>query len=80
MNRLRALPWRSRTAVIDICAALLIAIVVLVVSPGLAVVALLALLVILIVAISFGVEAVLRRRRAPGRRIRGNGRKRSYHR
>ena len=79
MNRLRAL-LRSPTAVVDICAAVVIAVVVLVLSPGLAVVALLALLAILIVAISFGVEAVLRRRHGAGGRIRGNAGKRSYHR
>ena len=64
MSRLKRLhPLGSRTALLDACLAVLIAVIVIVVSPGLAVVALLALLVIAIVLISFGVEAGLRRRR-----------------
>ena len=49
---------------IDAGIALVLAILVIVISPGLAVVGLLALLVVLICLISFGVDRMLRRRRA----------------
>ena len=68
MNRRRRSPLlSSRTAVLDVALAVLIAAIVIVASPGLALVAVLALLVILIVLLSFGVEAVSRRRRRPKR-------------
>lgn len=49
---------------IDAGIALVLAILVIVISPGLAVVGLLALLVVLVCLISFGVDRRLRRRRA----------------
>jgi ABC-type bacteriocin/lantibiotic exporter with double-glycine peptidase domain len=66
----------SRALVVDASLAILIAAVLLIVSPGLAVVGIVALVVILIVLISFGVEALRRRRRSRSPR---SGLRRRYH-
>lgn len=58
---------RRRTLLIDAGIALVLAILVIVLSPGLAVVGLLALVVVLICGLSFGVDR-LRRRRGLDRR------------
>ena len=55
---------RRSPLLIDAGIALVLAILVIVLSPGLAVVGLLALLVLLVCLISFGIDRMLRRRRA----------------
>lgn len=57
-----------RTLMLDAGAAVLIAALVLIFTPGLAVAALLALLVVLVCGVSFAVDGVARRRRRAGRR------------
>jgi hypothetical protein len=67
----------NRVLLIDIAVALVAAVVVVIVSPGLAAAGLIALLVLIACGVSFGVESIRRRRRSrkrldarvrPGRR------------
>jgi multisubunit Na+/H+ antiporter MnhB subunit len=54
---------RRNTLLVDAAIAVVLAILVIVLSPGLAVVGLLALLVLLLCVISFGIDRLRRRRR-----------------
>ena len=62
----------SRQAIIalDVGAALLFALVVLILSPGVAATAMIALFVVIICAVSFAIEGWLRRRRSRPQRTR----------
>jgi len=55
---------RRNPLLVDIGIALVLAILVIVISPGLAVVGLLALLVLLVCGVSFGIDRLRRRQRA----------------
>jgi hypothetical protein len=61
---------RWQTLTIDALIAAVVAVVALIVSPGVALTAVIALLVLLFCAISFGVEALAVRRRGRHRRAR----------
>jgi ABC-type bacteriocin/lantibiotic exporter with double-glycine peptidase domain len=63
---------RRNTLLVDAGIAVVLAILVIVISPGLAVVGLLAILVLLVCAVSFGVDRLRRRRRRtnPARELR----------
>lgn len=56
---------RRRTLAVDVGIAALLAALVLIIAPGLAIAAILAILVVLVCAISFAVDARARRRRPP---------------
>jgi hypothetical protein len=56
----------SRATLVDVCLAAALAAATLILAPGLAVVGLIAVFVIVVCAISFGVQAVMRRRHRRG--------------
>jgi ABC-type bacteriocin/lantibiotic exporter with double-glycine peptidase domain len=65
---------RRNTVLVDAGIAVVLAAVVLIVSPGLAVVAILAIIVVVVCAISFAIQARPRRSRPPRSRKRSSGR------